>query len=572
MKNEIKGQSVIKGAIILAAAVFVSRLIGLIYKIPITDILGDEGMAIYMSSYTVYMLLLTFSAVGMPAAISKLVSEKIAQNAYKDAHRIFKVALFYLTLVGITSTVVLWFGAEYISALLKNGDTALAMPLRALAPTLIIVTIVAVIRGYFQGLGNMVPSAISQVVEQLFNAVFSVILAAVFIPSGIVASATGATLGPGIGALASLIFLGSIYFVTYKKIHIHFKNKEEQESVMNNTPQESTIAILKKLIFLVVPILLTSSIFSFISTVDQKMLYSRLPKSVHYLEAHHQLALLPIEELKEYDYTVQMNDQQLTQTVDRLVGQYMGKYNTMINLPLSLILQITTAAMPAIAAATVLGHLEELKKKIYTVLKMGILLAVPSAVGLSVFGEVIIPMLYRKAPDGGELLLFGSMVIVPMAIAQLTGGMLQGMGRQKMPVINAMIACSTKIIVNMILLSIPSLHIYGILLSSILCYVLYAVLNIRALLQVTKQKLNWRELLFKPLVASAIMGVIAYGSYVLLNSLYPKALLWLGVAIGIGAFSYGIAILKLNVITEQDLLTMPGGQTISRVVFRKKGQ
>lgn len=555
MSKEVKGQAMIKGAMILAAAVFVSRLIGLIYKIPVNNILGDDGMSIYSGAYSVYALLLTFSAIGVPAAISKLVSERIAAGSYRDAHRVFKVALLYSTLIGLTTCILLWFGAEQVSYFLK-GDATLAMPLRALAPTLVIVSIIAIIRGYFQGMGNMIPSATSQVIEQLFNAVFSVMLAYLLIPKGIIASATGSTLGPGIGALASLVFLGVVYIIGYKKLH-----KLAKEEVLTKE-KESTGTILKQVLLLVIPILLTSSIFSVTTTIDQKMLYDQLPKSLQYLEEHDQLDLVPVSQMYEEGAT-QIDAKNVT---EKLVGQYMSKYVTILNLPISIILQLATAAMPAIAGAMMLRDYEDLRQKVALVLKTGMLLAAPAAIGLTVFGREIVPVLFRGAPDGGELIMVGAIGIIPMGLAQLTGGMLQGMGKQRVPVRNALIACVLKIVLNCILLMIPYCHIYSVVYSTMICYCIYAYLNLRALAKAIDLQIKWRTLFVKPFLAATVMGVLAYALFRALNYLVPMTLVWLVVSIGIAVGIYGVVLIAIGGITKEEIGGLPGGRYLGKFI------
>ncbi|MGL4362651.1 MAG: putative polysaccharide biosynthesis protein [Cellulosilyticaceae bacterium] len=558
MKKDIEGQAVIKGAMILAGAVFISRIIGLVYKIPITNQLGDEGMSIYLGAYSVYALLLTFSAIGIPGAISKLVSERIAVGKHNEAHRVFKIAMIYTSAVGIISSMILWFGAEAISVLLK-GDTTLTMPLRALAPTLIIVSIMAILRGYFQGLGNMIPSATSQVIEQLFNAVCSVTFTYLLIPKGIIVAATGGTLGPGIGATASLIFLTTIYFTSYKQ-----RKRLRAEEIIdeNNQYKEPTSSILKQVLFLVVPILLTSSIFSITTTIDQKMLYEKLPESIAYLESNDELELLPITSLP---YTENKNVD-LKATTDRLVGQYMSKYVTLINLPVSLILQLATAAMPAIAAAMMLKNYKDLRKKIAIVLKTGMIFAAPAALGLLVFGEQIVPILFKSAPDGGRLIVYGAIGIIPMGLAQLSGGMLQGMGYQKVPVKNALIACILKVILNGIFLMIPYFHIYSVVISTMLCYCLYAYLNLRELCKIVEFNFDWMHLIGKPLIAAVGMGISAYGIFIALNYIKVIPFVWLMVSIVLAIGIYGVLLISIGGLTQNELSSMPGGKYLKRLV------
>lgn len=555
MNREIKGQAMIRGAMILAAAVFISRVIGLIYKIPINNILGDDGMAIYSGAYSVYALLLTFSAIGVPAAISKLVSERVAAGNYRDAHRVFKVALFYSTLIGLTTCVALWFGAENVSVFL-TGNKALTMPLRALSPTLVVVSVIAIIRGYFQGMGNMIPSATSQVIEQIFNAVCSVALAYLLIPRGIVASATGSTMGPGIGAVVSLLFLSVIYVIGYKKLH--GLAKEENESA--HVKKESTRSILKQVLMLVIPILLTSSIFSLTTTIDQKMLYDKLPESITYLEEKGQLDLVPVSQKYE-EGSVKVDADNIT---GKLIGQYMSKYVTILNLPISIILQLATAAMPAIAGAMMLKNYADLRRKVTMLLKTGMLLAAPAALGLAVFGKEIVPILFSAAPDGGELIMVGAIGVIPMAIAQLTGGMLQGMGKQRVPVRNALIACVLKVVLNSILLMVPYLHIYSVVYSTMICYCVYAYLNLRTLMKTIDLKVEWNKLFVKPIVAAILMGALAYGLFRGLCYVSPITFLWLAVSMGAAVGIYGIVLLLIGGITKDEVGSLPGGKYLAR--------
>ncbi len=569
MNNQIKGQTVIKGAMFLAAASFISHVIGLLYKVPLTNILGDEGMAIYSSAFSIYALLLTFSAIGIPSAISKLISERIATGHIKNAQRVFKVALVYTTLIGTTTACLLWVGAEQVSLFIAN-NTTLTMPLRALAPTLIIVSMIAIVRGYFQGMGNMAPSAVSQVIEQVFNATFAIVLAYTLSGHGVIAAATGATFGPGIGALISLGFLIIIYGVVQRRF---YKQQASQttETIQTQT-KESTRMILKQILLIVVPILLTSSVFSITTTIDQKMLYAQLPVAVNALLEEGEEARLPIHDIDTliatYDTRLQDTSEETlnlpTLISQKLVGQYMGKYVTLLNLPVSLIVQLATAAIPAVAAAMMLKDYMLLRKRIYTVLSTGIMLAVPAAIGLSVFGEVIVPLLFSSAPDGGRLILYGGIGVIPMALAQLSGGMLQGMGKQRIPVKNALIACALKIIFNALFLMNPYCHIYSVIYSTTICYCIYAFLNIRALNHTINLEIKWHTLIGKPVIAASVMGVIAYSVFYLLNRWQSFTFIWLTGAIGVGVIVYFVVLLLIGGLTKEILRTIPGGNILSK--------
>ncbi|OOB78268.1 MAG: hypothetical protein BEN18_07975 [Epulopiscium sp. Nuni2H_MBin001] len=534
------GQNILKGAMILSIASVISKILGMLYKIPITNIIGDQGNAIYASAYNMYILLITFSAIGMPTAISKLVSERREIGAFREAHRVYKVALIYSVLLAFILASTLWFGAEFIATFMQNE--LLVMPLKALAPTSVIVTIMAVTRGYLQGTGDMFPTAISQVVEQIFNAIFSVVLAYMFISYGVVEAATGSTLGTGLGAVFGLITLLIIY--VRKKINT-------TDTVASKFDNESPTIILKAILWTVIPIVLSTSIFAIITNIDTLMLNTMLPNLVEQLISHNRYDLVNV---------TGAIDMTTTQIVDSLAGQYLGKYLTLINVPVALILTIGMAATPAIAAEMAKEDFEAARAKTYMILKIGSLLAVPSAVGLTLYAKPIMELIYSHSPDGHRLIAYGSIAIIFIALAQLTTSVLQGMGRQYIPTRNALIACIIKIIVNFIFLQIPIINIYAVVHSTTICYVVFAMLNINYLSKNIELKLDWKNIVFRPVLASAIMGagsfVVYYGLF-LTTGMSSVALI---VAIIIAIILYGIFGILVGAISVEDLRNIPGGR------------
>ncbi|MGL4735932.1 MAG: putative polysaccharide biosynthesis protein [Cellulosilyticaceae bacterium] len=592
MKRKVTKQSVMKGAMILAIASVLSKIIGMLYTIPLTQTLGDEGNAIYGDAFNVYIILITISAVGVPSAISKLVSERVAVGAYKDANRVFKIAMAYTGILGVVLSLVLWFGAEQIS-LLMTDSTLRTMPLKALAPTVVVVSLMAVIRGYFQGMNTMTPTAISQVIEQIFNAAFSIILANMLIKNGIQAAATGSTLGTGIGAVAGFLVLFFVYYRMQPGIKRKIRRSAEYE-------YQSSRQILKIILVTVIPIVVSTCIFSIMTTIDTTMLYYWLPDSLNKLQQKDMLDILTVTNLDPY-YTSEMGYTMIQGSLDTvkmhmwqpdvvailknqdpihlaglteihllktesltnaIVGQFTGKYLKLINVPVALILTMSMAATPAIAAAMARGEVKDARRKIKMILRVGMLIGAPAAVGLTVFGIPIVKLLYRDVSDGGELLVLGSAVIIFITIAQLTTGALQGMGKQHIPTINAAIACGIKVILNIFLLKIPSLHIYGVVISTTICYIIFAWLNIRYLKQTIHIKFNWRILLVKPVICSAVMGGVSYAGYKLLSMLFGSQNLALLLIIPIAVGVYGLVGLATGTITKSAIAYFPGGKRL----------
>ncbi|MDF2612756.1 MAG: polysaccharide biosynthesis protein [Clostridia bacterium] len=548
MENNINKQGIVKGAMILGIGVFVSRIIGLLYRIPITNIIGDVGNGLYSMAYNVYAVILTLTAISMPSALSKLIAEREAVGAYKDAHRVYKIAMIYSVITASLLGVAMWFGAGFISAALFPGSDV-TMPIRALAPTVVIATVIAVMRGYFQGQNSMGPTAVSQIVEQIFNVIFSVLLAYLLVQYSLTVAVTGSTLGTGIGALAGLGTLLVIYWWDRPKVIKKMNHSEIYR-------YESTGTILKQILIMMIPVIVSTSIFSIMTLIDTSMATRMLPASVDYLKTNSLLHLIPIPEAD----SLSTGD-----IVKNLIGQFSIKYYTLLNVPISLVIQLGGAAMPAIAASTAVNDYKDVRRKIKLIFKTGLLIGAPSAVGLALFATPVITLLFSE-PTGDKLLANGAIGIIFIALAQLSAGVLQGMGKPNIPTMNAIIACAVKVIVNFIVLSIPTLHIYGVIHSTTLCYFIYAVLNINYLRRSVHMHFNWKKIFFKPMLSALIMGVLSYAIYSGLMFVLPHPKLWIIVIIPIAMLIYLFAGIATRAITKKDLLYFPGGKKLIKLL------
>lgn len=551
--NKQTGAHILKGAMILSVAVFISKLIGILYRIPLTGAIGDSGNGIFAPSYQVYMVMLTLSSVALPTAISKMVSERRAIGAYEDAHRVYKVAMIYSVLIGAILSVVLWFGADSISTIFFNMPEA-ALPMKALVPAIFLVAIMAVMRGYFQGMSSMTPTAISQVVEQFVHAIVSVVLAYMLLEKSLEAAVTGASFGTSVGALFALLVLVFVYYLIKPSI-----NKRRRKS--RTTTDETNGELLKKILIMSIPIMISSSIFSIMGLIDYSMIYKILPNTIEKMSLAGQLVNLPISDPEV------LTSQ--TAIVNSLAGQFSTKYTTLINLPVNLILTLGMAVIPAISAAVAKQDFKDVRRKTNMVLKIGMLFAAPSAVGLMVFGDQVIRMLYSMAPDGGKLLVYGSVSIIFITVAQITTGVLQGMGKQSVPTIHAAIACGVKVIANLILLSMPSMHIYGVVHSTSICYLIYAILNVVYLVRTIHIKINIKKLIIKPILVAAVMGIVSYVLFNLLVKVFGHATLMMLIVIPIAMVVYGVLGLLTRTITAKDLENVPGGRKLINKLFKE---
>ncbi len=533
-----KKGSFIKQAAILATAGILVRVLGFAYRVPLTNMIGDEGNAIYSAGYYIYTFLLILSSAGLPAAISKMVSERLALGQYRNAHRVFQVSLAVSASLGGIFALLLFLFGRQIAAFSNYPESYYCI--LTLSPTLLIVAVMSAFRGYFQGMGTMVPTAISQIIEQIFNAFFSVYLAWIFLGIGVTGSAknvelgaAGGTAGTGIGALAGLCMVLFAYWLIRPRL------KKQMRKEPRIYREESKTAVASTLFQTAWPIIAGTAVFSITNLIDMNMV-TRILEGVGY--SH--------------------------ENASALYGQLSGKYVTLTTLPVSISTAVATAAIPAIAASVKRKEREQVRRKMGLTMRLSMLISVPAAVGIGVLGSPIIHMLFPNASDGGNLLTVGAISIIFLALCQTSTGVLQGIGHIKVPVIGALLGAVAKIILNFVLIPIESLNILGAVLSTTGCYLVAGVFDVWMLSRITGVKFDFTGSMLKPIIASCIMGAAAFGSYHAIYGLLPYNTPVTLIAIGIGVVVYALAILLLRGVSEEDLASLPMGGKIT--VFLKK--
>lgn len=522
--------SFIKQATILACASLLVRLLGFLYRIPLSNMIGDEGNGIYSAGYYLYNLFLVLSSASIPSAISKLVSEKISLGEFRNANRIFKVALLMVGGIGFLFSLIMFVFAGQFCILI--GSERSYYTILTLSPTIFIVAIMSVFRGYFQGLGTTIPTAMSQVVEQIFNAIFSVYLAYLLLPRGIEWGAAGGTAGTGVGALAGLIFI-SIYFMTKRK---SIRKKLSKQTHKYKIDSNEKIA--KKLLNTAVPIVLGTAIFSMTNIIDMKMVTSRL----------------------EYSGAFSSNE------ILSLYGQLTGKYMTLTTLPISISTAIATAIIPSIASAMIKQQYSVVKERIQMTMRISMIIAIPAGIGIGVLADPILMLLFPNYPDGGELLKIGFLSIIFLSLYQVLTGLLQGLGHLKIPPKSALIGCIIKIPIDFVLIAIPSINILGSVISTTVCYIVASILNIRALKKETKIKIDYKSIMFKPLIASLVMGLACHFVYSYLYKITSSNNLSVIYSIIVGIFVYAISLIMVDGIKREDLKMLPMGDKFIKIL------
>jgi len=527
--EKTKSNTLMDQAAILVIATLLSRFLGFLYRFPMTNIIGDQGNGYYGAGYQIYAFILILSSSGLPAAISKLVSERIALKRYNDAHAVFQAALFLSALMGIIFALILLFGAKLISNLIKVPLSYYSMI--ALSPTVLVVGISAVLRGYFQGMNTTKPTAVSQVIEQLFNAIFSVVLADLLIFKGPEFGAAGGTAGTGVGALAGLIVMIIIYKVNSGIINKRLKNDRLP-------PKESYYEIITTILKTAWPIIFGTAVFSISGLIDTSMISTCLHASHAFTQ-----------------------DQ-----IDGLLGQYTGKFIVLTTLPVAISSAMATASVPSVASSNAINDTQAVSSKINMGIRMSMLLTIPAAIGLSVLGDPILRMLFGSNAKGGILLQWGGVAVIFLALVQIVTGMLQGINHIKLPIIGALIGAAVKIALNLVLIKNPQINVLGAVLSTIGCYLAASIIDVYFLWHVTRVRIDFVGILLKPVICAIGMGISSYGAYEAIFYLCGHNTVSVLVAIAFGVLVYFICMIFIKGIERADLYTIPMGNKIIRVL------
>lgn len=520
----VKRERFLTNVLVVMVSQILIKLVGLVYKIYLTNKegFGDAGNAIYGSGYQIYSLLLLVSSIGIPSAIAKLVSERLANDDYKGAFRIFKVSFYTVGIIGFICTCLLFFGADFIAnSLLLIPEAELT--LKCLAPSIVIVALASTIRGYFNGRSAMKATANSQSLEQIFKTLFTIIiveLVAFSYSNNTELMAAGATLATTLSIILSFIYI-YIFYARRKKIF-----NEENQKYAQNYEEESLFRTIKKILIVSIPIALTSIISSINKSIDSVTVMRGLTNFMSREEAQFQYGILS------------------------------GKVDTLVSLPLSVNIAIAVAILPYLSFAYEKKDHKGIIKNLNMAILVTLLIAFPCAFGMSVFAGPILRLVFPNAASGANILAAISPLIVFSVLTQTINSSLQGLGDYKTPVIALIFGAIVKTILNLILIPIETIGIYGAIVSSIICQFIAFIIGFIKLKKMTSLKLDSIKCVIKPLLASIIMSIIAYGVYYALQQAISGKISTV-IAIFLAAIVYGIFILVLKVFSKDEMEELP---------------
>lgn len=518
----MKKQSIGKGFAVLSMAGMAVKILSLMYIPFLLAIIGDEGNGIYAAAYQVYVFIYVLANSGTPVAISKLVAELLAVGNVRDAVRTFRIARSFLLVAGVVLSTLMFLLARPLANFIHYPRAYLAIV--ALSPSILFTSIACAYRGYFQGRGNMVPTGISQVLEQVVNTIFTLIFAALLLRYGLEAACAGGTIGTSLGALVSACTLIWFYerkgrFTARERMHPGIRRYQYKELV-------------RKILKYSVPITLCVGLQYAGNLVDVLNTKARL-------------------------LTAGFEDAQATQ-----LYSYLSKYQQLMNVPVSLIIALAVAMLPAISGAVALNDRRDIQKKINYAFRLCYIIALPAAVGLSVLSDPIYHML--KFRGGSMLMLYGSFILILSGTVQIQTTLLQGANRLYTVTLHLVLGITIKILLNYFLIVQPQINIYGAIIGSFAGYLVPLVLNQRLLRSALKVKVKTLSHMIKPGLAAALMGGCVFWVYEGIVSIpgftsgtYITNMAATLISIASGALVYTYALAILKGITRSDLDSLP---------------
>lgn len=502
-------KSLVRGTLILAVSGIIAKFLGFFFRIPLIYMIGEEGIGLYQLTYPLYTFLLALAS-GIPTAISKMISERIAVNKTREAYRVFRIALLTMTVFGAASTLcIIVFSNNIIKIFEWNRDVYYSLLGIALAP--LFTSILSAYRGYFQGFQYMTPPAISQILEQITRVVVGVGLAYLLLNRGIHVAAGGASFGAVAGAIIGLLFL-MYYFSKNKPLYI-----KDQKCA-------SSCDIFTRIIKIAIPISIGHAIGSIMALIDS-MLVPGLLRSAGY---NYQMATI-------------------------LYGQLTGKAFVLINVPLTLSVALAQCIVPAISESFALNNIPKLKRNVLAAFKLAVILALPCCAGLYALAKPILTLVFQGMYDGWQLMQILSIAAVFIIIAQTATGILNGIGKTIQPVIAMIIGCIIKIVISIIFIPIPSINISAAAYGTLFAYGIVALIDVCMVVKYLRVKFNIMEIIVSPTICTVVMIFSVVIIYVNMYNLTSKNSMAVISSIISGSLIYFIMLLITKTMSIKDI-------------------
>lgn len=533
----MSGKSFIKGAAILGLAGIVVQMLGALFRIPLANIIGEEGMGYFQTAYPIYIFLLVFSTNGAPAAISKMTSEQIALKNYSEAHRIFRISFVLMIALGIITSGAVFLGAHPIVNYF--GDPGAYYAMIAIAPALLFVPIMAVFRGYFQGYQEMAPTAGSQLTEQVVRVGIGLALAVILVSNGIKYAAAGASGAGSIGPVFGTLFILLVYLRKKKRKDLPFDEGDSEGFV-----KESGKTILVKLAKIAIPITIGVSIFPIMNLVD---------------------LLIVMRRLQSIGYS--------TFEANGLYGQLSGYSGPIINIPQALALAVSLSLVPAIASAVSIGDKDFMHQNIKLGLRTSFILGIPCSLGIMILAEPIIRLIYPLQADGAgaaiSCLTWLGLGVMFICIAQAMAGILQGLGRPALSVYGIIAGVIVKAIVSYALISVESLNVTGAAIGTTAGLLAVALVNFCFVQKIAGTKHDFTLAILRPLICGILMAIsVVIVNFGIGHFIHSRIITILAVLVAVAV--YGLSLIKTKTILPEEVKTLPKGEKLYKLLIKLK--
>lgn len=541
VKKSKKKSSFMKNVLMLMIAQVAIKVLGFLYRLVIINIegFGDTGNGYYSTGYQIYSLLLTLSSVGIPTVISKLVSERVAIGDHKRAHRIFKTALKTFTVIGMVMSFGLFFGANFIAKNIINVE-GVKYTLMVLAPAIMFVAAGAVLRGYFAGLGTMKPTSVTQTLEQFLNCLLTITFVYATIGQDTAIMAAAGNLSSTVAIVIAFIYIVMVYKKQRPEILEECKNQTVE------TETKTTKQILKIIFAVSVPMTIGSLVAELNGTIDTLTVSNCIQKAFQGI----------LEGGKE---ALEAKAMQLSGMV--------SKIETIIRLPLAINAAFCTALVPAIAASIAKKDKATAVKRLSFSFFLTIIIIAPCAVGLIILAEPILKTIYPNSYEGARILQITSISMIFVALSYVINGGLYGLGKTHIPAIALAIGAAVKTVLNIILVSNPTINILGSPISSTVCQGINFIICSYCLRKYIKMDIKFTKHILKPLFSAGVMGVVAYGTHYFLLGILGNSKATI-LAICLGAITYGIMIIITKTLNKDDMYMIPFGTKLYKVLVK----
>lgn len=533
-----KSNQIMKQAGILAAAGIICRIIGFIYRIPLTHVIGDKGNGYYGFPYLIYSIILLITSYSIPSAVSKVMAERLALKEYRNAQRVFHCSLIYVTVVGGLASVLTFVIAPYVV------DKETAAVLRVFCPTIFFSGLLGTLRGYFQAHRTMVQSSISQIFEQIMNAIVSIVMAMVFVnivnPAGLTEQeflneralngAIGSAMGTGAGVLTALLFMVLVYRLNKPSIQRRLQNDRTQV-------EETYGTIFKVIIAMVTPIILSTFIYN-VNSLLNTSIFQKVSTSIGMYT--------------KSEATV-------------LYGIFSGKAVVLINVPIAIASAMAASLLPNVATTYTLYGEEKTAEQVNETLKMLMIIVIPITIGMFVFAGPIMKFMYPAKGQwelGGNLLRVLSFDVIFISISTLSNSVLQALGHPQKTVVNASIALVLQTILLYACLVFTDLGVYSLAVTTVAYAIIMCILNRRAVVKYLSYKQDLLSTYLYPLIAALVMGLVSGGAYVGMYYVFPHNRIVLILAVVLAMGIYAAAIIRFGVVSEEEIYRFPKGATI----------